>query len=535
MKQKANSANCLKVTVVTCVVFCRVHGQQIVPSLVWERLYEHSACDIYTVVETADNGYVLGGRIYSAARSAGRDDCILMKIDSGGEIEWDKVYGGTDNELMRSVRQTKDGGYVFAANSSSPPSGNKESQHLGREDVWIVKSDALGNKEWENSFGGADEDAVYLIREDAESGYIFEGRSGLDYWAIKIDIGGEKEWQRSLSETNSGLAHRIVSTADGGYALAGNSGFPSGPYGGTDGWILKVDGEGRKLWERFFGGTESEIFLSVDQAADGGFILGGRSSSPPSGNKEAPYFGVYDYWLVKLDAAGNKEWDRSYGSAIPTVEEIRVVRQAIDGGYVVGGQYGGRSKFVKVDARGDLECEHYLGAAGGSHAVELDELQRTRDRGYILTGSFDYPNAEPPPFSCAWGAWAAKFETILSRAGEVVTWEADAGVVLESVDDLNGEWEADQSVIRTIGGANTIAFTPAGESRYYRLRGSSDLLSFGTLLSWPASINHILEFSSNNGGTWTPFAGDQGTIGTTNYAIIPPSMKEHDFRTRKAN
>src|SRR5687768_14261333 len=344
--------------VLACMTLLTVRAQQIAPSLVWEKLYDDSACDIYIIVEAEDGGYVLGGRIYDGSNGVWKDDCILMKIDMQGEIQWERTYGGTENEAIGALRQTSDGGYVFAGGSSSPPSGNKESAHFGQSDAWVVKVDAQGNLQWERSYGGPGEDGASSIREASDGGYLLVGRSGHNYWSMKISVEGEMVSELPLAEGANPAANEIVDTVDGGYAFVGSSHLNPGPYGGFDGWLMKVNAQGVTQWQSYYGGSGDENFGASDLTLDGGFILGGFSTSPPSGNKESPLFGGWDYWLVKVDAAGKKEWDRSYGTASEfSVESVRVVRQTTDQGYVFGGYAGGRSRLVRVNARGALQWE----------------------------------------------------------------------------------------------------------------------------------------------------------------------------------
>lgn len=139
--------------------YYQISAQQVVPSVAWERLHNESSPpvhDVFTLAQTSDGGYIVGGRFYGAQAGA---DCILIKIDSEGEIQWEKTYGGSGNDVVRFVREASDGGYIFAATSTSPVSGNKEASHFGGEDVWVVKVDAQGNKQWERSFGGAGDDS----------------------------------------------------------------------------------------------------------------------------------------------------------------------------------------------------------------------------------------------------------------------------------------------------------------------------------------------------------------------------------------
>ena len=126
---------------------------------------------------------------------------------------------------------------------------------------------------------------------------------------------------------------------------------------------------------------------------------------------------------------------------------------------------------------------------------------------------------------------------VVARAGEVVLWEADAGVVLESTDDLKGEWASDESEVLSVGAANSIPLEPSGGQRYYRLRatGTSTApnLSFGSLLIWPVAANQRLEFAPSKEGGWVEYPGDRGIAGENHYAIIPPDLRQHYFRTRR--
>ena len=524
---------------------CEVSAQRIVPSVEWEEFYD-AACDFYSLTQTDGGGYLLGGVIYDVGGQLAPSGGVLLRIDSHGEVQWERIYGG---QGIRSVLQTTDGGYVFAGSFTSPPPGNEQLPHFGQQDAWVVKLNAEGDKQWEKSFGGTGDDSALSIAQTLDGGFIFAGNSGSPQsgnkeaelpggWVVKMDAEGNKQWDRSFGGERSDGFSSLSQTADGGYVLSGWSYSPpsgnkeSAHYGDGDGWLIKIDPDGNKEWEKSFGGTENEMFFCVDRAADGGFILGGRSMSPPSGNKESAHLGGLDYWVVKVDAAGNKEWDRSYGSSAFT-EEVHVIRQTEEGGYLLGGQ----SRLIKTDSQGHAQWEEIFGR-GDDYTVEISDLQQTEDGGYIVSGSFDLPNAGAPASGCVWGAWAAKLEDVVSRSDEVVTWEAEAGVVLESTDDLNNEWTDDQSEVLLIGGANAIALEHAGQQRYYRLRGTgtpvdSPSLSFESLLSWPADQNQVLEFSSSRDGAWEEFAGDHGIVGASHYAIVPRDLQQHYFRTRR--
>src|SRR6185436_8647785 len=108
---------CLRIVVYGTI--SNIYAQQIVPTIEWDHFYGNSACEFSSVAETSDGGYILGGKLYRWADTEWLDDCALVKIGSQGELQWEKIYGGTGSESVTSLRQTLDGGYIFAATSNS--------------------------------------------------------------------------------------------------------------------------------------------------------------------------------------------------------------------------------------------------------------------------------------------------------------------------------------------------------------------------------------------------------------------------------
>jgi hypothetical protein len=513
-----------------------LNAQQIVPSVEWERLYADEACFFDQLIEAPNAGYVLGGMVYESWDGDRKRDYSLIKIDGEGSVQWARMYGGTGDEGFGSLQKTSDGGYIFATASTSPPSGSKESSHFGMTDVWVVKLDSEGRKQWERSIGGSGDDAPVGIHQMGEGDYLIAAALSdalAGEYLIKLNAQGETQWQRPLN-TNWFIHPRSFTRGvDGDFFLSGVA-TTNGPYGGLDGWVSKVDADANKQWERFFGGTGRDDFNTSDNTADGGMILGGSSSSPPSGNKESPHFNLYDYWLVKVDAAGEKQWDRSYSRpAIGFTETAHVVRQTSDHGFI----FGGNSQIIKVDSNGQPEWEKAFFPYVNGDIVDIRDLQQTKDGGYLLAGNLffgDGSSGEP----CHTGGWAAKLERVVSNAGEVITWTTRAGLVLESLETLNGEWSISQTEALSIGNSSAIPLVPAGQQRYYRLRapeGAIDhpTLSFGALLSWPVGQTQALEISASKDGGWVEFSGDRGLAGEANYAIVPQNLKQHYFRTRK--
>jgi hypothetical protein len=275
-----------------------VSGETICPPQIrWQRAFGSGGSDVgQRILQTDDGGYVIGGwsSDFSGGAFAGAD-FYLLRLDWEGQKVWDRSYGGNYSDQLYSLEQTADNGFILAGTSYSSASGDKTSPGYGYSDFWIVRTDASGNKLWEKSFGGTVGDNLVAGKVISDGGFIL-----------------------------------------GGYSQSPPSGNKSATnFGADDFWVLRLDAEGNKIWERSFGGSASDYLLAVQQTADGGFLLGGSSSSEPGGNKTAPAHGQYDFWLVRLDALGNKLWDRSYGG--DSFDEMRGLLIAPNGDILLAG------------------------------------------------------------------------------------------------------------------------------------------------------------------------------------------------------
>ncbi len=291
--------------------------------------------------QTSDRGYIFGG--WSMSDSGGdktqntfggmNPDYWIVKSDSLGNKLWDKDFGGSLSDYLSSIIQTKDGGYLLGGISSSGISGDKTQASWGQEDYWIIKTDALGNKQWDKDFGGTNFDRLHSLRQTSDGGYILGGdsfsgisgdktessRGSDDYWIVKIDSLGNKEWDKSFGGTGGDYLNSLIQTNDRGYMLGGisnsdSSGDKTQPrWGINDYWIVKTDSLGNKLWDKDFGGTDDESFLgNILQTSDGGFVMAGLSGSNISGDKTENNLGLNQTWVVKTNSSGIKQWDRTF-------------------------------------------------------------------------------------------------------------------------------------------------------------------------------------------------------------------------------
>jgi uncharacterized delta-60 repeat protein len=259
----------------------------------WQKTYGGSSDDwANSIQQTSDGGYIVAGGTNSFGAGGG-GDFYIIKLDASGNKVWEKTYGGSSSDWASSIQQTSDGGYIVAGETSSFGAGNG--------DFYIIKLDANGNKIWEKTYGGSSHDWASSIQQTSDGGYIVAGRTNSfgagydDFYIIKLDANGNKIWEKTYGGSSSDWAYSIQQTSDGGYIVAGETkSFGAGEY---DCYIIKLDANGNKVWEKTYGGSSSDWANSIQQTTDGGYIVAGDTSSFGAGS--------YDFYIIKLDANGN--------------------------------------------------------------------------------------------------------------------------------------------------------------------------------------------------------------------------------------
>lgn len=330
-------------------------------------------------------------------------------------IEWQNTIGGTGYDDLRNISITSDGGYIVSANSDSNISGDKTENSQGGKDIWILKLDANGGIEWQNTIGATGYDFVAEIQQTTDGGYIIGGSSNsmssedksedqigaFDFWVIKLDNTGNITWENTIGGTGEDDLYTIVQTPDGGYILGGIStsnisvdkSEPS--FGSTDYWLIKIDDAGNIQWQKTIGGSGAEDLLQILITGDGGYLLGGHSGSGISGLKSEPCFGGEDYWIVKTDPLGNIEWQNTIGGNAGDYFTSMV--PASDGGYLLGGYSssgisGDKTEtsmdddywIVKINDAGNIEWQNTIGGARGDI---LNSIVAVDASGYLLGGT----------------------------------------------------------------------------------------------------------------------------------------------------
>ena len=251
------------------------------------------------------------------------------------------ISGGFGDDKLRGGISTQDGGYLFSGTSPG-------------EDYWIVKTDAQYNKLWDRTFGGNNNETLwrgipapgegYLLLGYSDSGISGEksegSKGGFDYWVIKVDGQGNKVWDKTFGGVHNDVLLTAVSTSDGGYLLGGFSESDASgdksenSKGDRDYWVVRIDSQGNKIWDKSFGGGASDELRSI-VATDGGWLLFGNSESNISGDKSVNSKGSNDYWIIKIDYQGNKVWDKTIGGS--AYDYLLSAIPTLDGDYLLTG------------------------------------------------------------------------------------------------------------------------------------------------------------------------------------------------------
>lgn len=346
----------------------------------WANAYGGSGSDtIWSIRKTSDGGMILGGSTDSSG--AGTSDGLLVKLDSSGNILWQKTYGGTDNDYFTSIQQTSDGGYIATGYSMSFGIGG---------DFWVVKTDSLGNVLWQKSFGGANFEYSTAVIENSAGNYMILGSTmsfgsgSYDVWVLELNPVGSVVWQNVYGGTNYDLPNTpdlIKQTLDGGYIIACDSKSFSSQ---SDLLVFKINSTGSVLWQNVYGGLGGGA-SGIVVLADGSYMISGDVNSFGAGN--------YDGWILHLDASGNILWQKTYGGA-GNDNNINMI-QTSDGNFFVSGNisssgFGGYDIWaMKIDISGNILWQKTYGGTSDEHTYSMP--QEMPDGGLVIggyTGSF---------------------------------------------------------------------------------------------------------------------------------------------------
>jgi len=327
---------------------------------------------------------------------------MIQGLIAQPNLEWERSFGGTENDYAESVIQLADGSYIIAGSSNSKDGDIVDNK--GEVDAWIIKLDQSGDLLWKNSYGGSKDDIAYTIIQTMDNGFIIAGSSessdgdvgfnnGMsDFWIFKIDSIGNLMWERSFGGSNFEYATSIDETTENEFVVAGYSLSNDGDVGSNNGsydyWVIKIDEVGNLIWKKTFGDSETNIATSVQQTKDGGFIIAGNSD------------GAYDngFWcwsailLIKTDSAGEIEWQNI--DCVGDFAKVSELKQTSDDGYILVGEQAGdindptNSLIIKRDRNGNHEWTKTYYGGGYNSNVGRSIVESKFDNSYSIAGSF---------------------------------------------------------------------------------------------------------------------------------------------------
>ena len=444
-------------------------------------------------------------------------------------IQWQRTYGGTLEEIASSVKQTSDNGYIMLGYTYSN-NGDISGNH-GDYDIWVAKTNAMGDIIWQKCFGGSGQEFGKDIQQTSDGGYVIIGYtnsndgdvSGLhdallgltDFWILKLSATGTLEWQKCLGGSKDDLGISIKQTPDGGYIVAGevisNDGDVTGFHqtvsplnGSSDIWVVKLGTTGNIEWQKCLGGTGFENVGEIVATNDGGYILTGSSYLSNDGDVSGNHnLSTSDYWVVKISNTGNLLWQKCLGG---TKDDISYsIKQTNDGCYIIAGYSTSADGditghhglpdntdiwVVKLDNLGNIQWQRSLG--GGNYEYGFSCFP-TLDGGYIIAGNTSSTDGDVIGLHGSAGGYTDTWVVKLSTVGNI-EWQKCLGGSLN---------ETGVSVIQNNTGEYVLlSFTYSNDGEITQNKGGRDIWLV-KLNGEPPVINSFAPTTARNGVTVT--------------------------------
>jgi len=377
------------------------------------------------VVNTTDGGYAILGYSQSMDgdvlnKSNESYDYWMLKFDANNQLQWQKTYGGSDDDRGIDLIQTSDNGFAVIGKSKS--SDLEVSENAGFDDFWVSKLDSSGAIIWEYSFGFAGSDTPYSIIQTNDDGYLLSGvldvsasngqgnrnsilsrHAGGDYWVIKLNASGVKQWSNYYGGSFTDTAYDAIQTEDDGYIIIGSSDSDdvdiTNNRGSYDFWILKISANGTLVWEKSFGGSEIDEAHAISQATDGNYLIVGDTRSNDLDISQNN--GAADLWIIKITPEGTLLWEKTLGGS--SFDVGRSISKTQDNGFLISGSSRSTNGsltsnkgqndawIVKINSSGNLEWQKTI---GGSEVDFFYDAVELNDQTLIAVGDSNSSNED---------------------------------------------------------------------------------------------------------------------------------------------
>lgn len=380
-----------------------------------------------SVIATMDGGYAILGFTQSmdgdiTDKQNESFDYWVLKFNAADELEWQKTYGGSEDERGRDIIQTLDGGYAIIGFSFS--NDGDVTDNSGLQDYWLAKLDANGNITWQKSFGYQGADSGISVIQTNDQGYLVSGildvtasgglgnssrsenrHAGGDYWVLKLNSTGDIEWSKYFGGNATDTPEGIVQTDDNGFIIAGGSDSEdtdiSNNNGSYDFWVVRISASGNLVWEKSFGGDQIDEARAIVKSGDGNYIIAGDTRS--NDNDISNNNGAADLWLIKISPNGDLLWEKTIGGT--SFDVARAIVKSQNNGFLLAGssrsddidvsENNGQNDawVLKVDANGNLQWETTIGGSDIDFAYSLTELN---DNSIIAVGDSTSSDGDIP-------------------------------------------------------------------------------------------------------------------------------------------
>lgn len=378
------------------------------------------------LVKTDDGGYaVLGytqsndGDVLNKANTS--FDYWLLKYDANHNLQWQQTYGGSDDDRGNDIIQTSDGGFAIIGSSKS--TDGDVSNNNGLEDFWLIKTDAIGNLIWESTFGFSGKDDGLSIIQTNDNGFLLIGvldvsasngqgntklattrrHAGGDYWAIKLNASGTLEWSKFFGGTFTDTPYDVVQTNDNGYIIVGSSDSADTDIknnkGTYDFWVIKISETGTLVWEKSFGGAQTDEAWGITKTNNGNYLVIGDTRS--NDIDITLNNGAADFWVTEIDNNGNLISEKTFGGS--SFDAARSISKTKDGGFIITGstrssngditENKGQNDawVIKINNSGNLLWQKSLGGSNVDLAYDAEELN---DNSILVVGESGSTNGD---------------------------------------------------------------------------------------------------------------------------------------------
>lgn len=423
-----------------------------------------------SIIHSSDGSLLAAGYSNSSdgdlSNNSGSRDYWVTKLDPDGNLLWQKNYGGSENDVAKSILELP-GGDLLVLGSTNSADGLVSGNH-GQEDVWILRLSPAGNVVWAKCFGGSDNESAekiipvadgFVVAGYAQSkdGDLQQNQGDFDYWIFKIDASGNLLWSKTYGGSLADWAYSASLADNGNLLITGSSFSDDGDINGNKGfydfWVLKLSPDGNLIWAKNFGGPGEERAYNSLATPDGSCIITGTTlsnSGDVPGNK-----GSYDSWILRIDTDGNLVWSKNYGGA----QEDRAfgITEAEDG-YLIAGftsslsgdvsnNYGIKDGWlIKLDDGGNLIWEKNF---GGSQDDRFYTVGFIPGEGFFAAGSAISDDIDLPANYGQRDLWVIRLapDSLEFDLGNDTLICAGQSVILNpSVDDATFLWQNGSTV-----------------------------------------------------------------------------------------